>query len=78
VFGAVFLVLSALSATILAAVNWRPWRIYRCVVCTSTSSSSSPSLQQPTEWYFLVLYILRNGVVYFGKRTHTRVVGFVV
>jgi hypothetical protein len=77
VFGAVFLVLSALSATILAAVNWRPWRIYRCVVCTSTSSSSSPSLQ-PTEWYFLVLYILRNGVVYFGKRTLTRVVGFVV
>jgi hypothetical protein len=25
-----------------------------------------------------VLYILRNGVVYFGKRTHTRVIGFVV
>jgi len=31
VFGAVFAVLSALSVSILAAVNWRPWRIYRWV-----------------------------------------------
>ena len=28
-FGALFVVLSALSVTILVAVNWRPWRIYR-------------------------------------------------
>lgn len=28
-FGALFVVLSALSVAILVAVNWRPWRIYR-------------------------------------------------
>jgi hypothetical protein len=28
-FGALFVILSALSVAILVAVNWRPWRIYR-------------------------------------------------
>lgn len=66
VFGAIFALLSALSVTLLVAVNWRPWRIYRYSLVLPKIFSNSPIIPHHVHPSFLCVPPL--GVAFFKVR----------